>query len=433
MKSGRIVRAAARSRSRRSKNLYFGQERTWWRKAREALMSVILDARYSKDRILEVYLNEVYLGQRGSVSICGVQAASRYFFGRNVSDLSLAEAATLAGTDSQSRRLQPVHASGSRGASGATSFWTRCSTLGFADKAAVARAKAEPLRVASGGAGYAQRALRRRLRARAARGALLDRRCSPENGLEIYTTIDTLVQTRAEDALERGLDRLESGHPAHPPAEDTTSAAGLRRRDRSALRRDPRARRRARLPGQPVQSRDAGPAPAGVVLQAVRLPRGVPGRDGGERGGLTPASILDDSPFELVSGGQTWRPANYDGEFLGPCPARAALEGSRNVPTARAAQAVGMKRVDRGGESVRLHRALRSLAVVGSRALRRSRRSSSRRRTARSRRSALRVQPRIIQEVVARDGRKLEKRTPRCARPCRRRRPISSTTCCAAS
>src|SRR4029077_11446416 len=60
-------------------------------------MACALARAYSKDPILEVYLNEVYLGQRGSVSICGVQAASRYFFGRNVSDLSLAEAATLAG------------------------------------------------------------------------------------------------------------------------------------------------------------------------------------------------------------------------------------------------------------------------------------------------------------------------------------------------
>lgn len=77
VKSGRIVQGGSTITQQTVKNLYFSQERTWWRKIREASMSVILDSRYSKDRILEVYLNAVYLGQRGSVSICGVQAASR--------------------------------------------------------------------------------------------------------------------------------------------------------------------------------------------------------------------------------------------------------------------------------------------------------------------------------------------------------------------
>src|SRR6185436_11662588 len=73
------------------------QERTWWRKAREALFAAMLDFRYSKDRILEVYVNEVYLGQRGPVAICGFQAASRFYFGKDLRDLSVAESALLAG------------------------------------------------------------------------------------------------------------------------------------------------------------------------------------------------------------------------------------------------------------------------------------------------------------------------------------------------
>ena len=60
-------------------------------------MATILDARYSKDEILEAYLNEIYLGRRGSIGITGVGEAARYYFGKEVSDLDLAESATLAG------------------------------------------------------------------------------------------------------------------------------------------------------------------------------------------------------------------------------------------------------------------------------------------------------------------------------------------------
>ena len=60
-------------------------------------MAVILDARYSKDEILETYLNEIYLGRRGAIAITGVGEAARYYFGKEVADLDLAESATIAG------------------------------------------------------------------------------------------------------------------------------------------------------------------------------------------------------------------------------------------------------------------------------------------------------------------------------------------------
>ena len=78
------------------KNLYLSPERTLKRKATEAVMAVILDFRYSKDEIFEAYLNEIYLGQNGAIAITGVAAASRYYFGKDVSDLDLSEAAVLA-------------------------------------------------------------------------------------------------------------------------------------------------------------------------------------------------------------------------------------------------------------------------------------------------------------------------------------------------
>jgi penicillin-binding protein 1B len=79
------------------KNLYLTPERTVRRKAAEAAIAILLDARYSKDEIFEAYLNEIYLGQRGSIAIKGVGEASRFYFGKQVADLDPAESATIAG------------------------------------------------------------------------------------------------------------------------------------------------------------------------------------------------------------------------------------------------------------------------------------------------------------------------------------------------
>jgi penicillin-binding protein 1B len=407
--SGRIVQGGSTITQQTVKNLYFSQQRTWWRKVREALMSVILDARYSKDRILEVYLNEVYLGQRGSVSICGVQAASRYFFGRNVADLSLAEAATLAGLIRNPGGYNPfTHPD--RAVERRDLVLGAMLDLGFADKQAVARAKAEPLRVASGGAGYARAPYVVDI-VRAQLAELYSAQVLAENGLEIYTTIDTLVQARAEEALERGLVRLEAEVPL------VRRQKARRRLQGCVVVTDPRSGAILALVG----GRDYQDSQFNRATQARRQPgscfkpfvylAAFQAAMAGEDGGLTPASILDDSPFELVSGGQTWRPANYDGTFNGPLSARAALEESRNVPTARAAQSVGMSHVIATAKACGF---TESFDPLPSLALGAQEVTPLELATAYGTLATLgvRVQPRILQEVVARDGRKLERRAP---------------------
>lgn len=409
VKSGRIVQGGSTITQQTVKNLYFTQERTWWRKIREALMSVILDSRYSKDRILEVYLNAVYLGQRGSVSICGVQAASRYFFGRNVSDLSLAEAATLAGLIRNPGGYNPfTHPD--RAVERRNVVLDAMLEEGLADKAAVARAKVEPLRVASGGAGYAQAPYVVDF-VRAQLAELYSKQVLAENGLEIYTTIDSLVQASAEDALERGLAHLEADVPlirrqkarrrlqgcvivTDPRSGDILALVGGRDYQDSQFNRATQARRQPGSCFKPF-----------VYLAAFQAAMA------GDDGGLTPASILDDSPFELVSGGRIWRPANYDGTFVGPLSARAALEESRNVPTARAAQAVGLKEVIATAKACGFtenFEALPSLALGAQEV------TPLDLATAYGTLASLglNIQPHIVDGVEVRDGRKLEKRAP---------------------
>src|SRR5205807_9260023 len=90
------------------KNLYLNPERTWRRKAVEALMAVLLEARYTKQEILETYLNEIYLGQNGAVQIIGVEQAAQVYFGKHVTYLSLPEAATLSGMIRSPNVLSPL-------------------------------------------------------------------------------------------------------------------------------------------------------------------------------------------------------------------------------------------------------------------------------------------------------------------------------------
>jgi len=339
MRQGRIVQGGSTITQQTVKNIFLGQERTWWRKAREGLLSVMLDAQYSKERILEVYLNEVYLGQRGPVAICGVQAAARFYFGRDVADLSLGESALLAGLISSPGRYNPF-AHRERAVERRNLVLDTMRRLGKITAAEAEKASAEALQLASGSGGfgrapYAVDFVRTRL------AELVSPETLRWEGLRIYTTLDTTWQTHAEGALKAGLKRLEriargsTSQPLQgavvvidPQSGAVRAMVGGRDYAESQFNRVTHARRQ---PGSCFKP----------FVYAAGFERAIRG----ERMGFTPATLLDDSPFEMVSGGETWRPANYDGEYRGWVTVRTALEQSLNVPTVRAARRVGLDHV----------------------------------------------------------------------------------------
>lgn len=404
LRSARIVQGGSTITQQTVKNLYLGQERTWWRKLREAALSLVVDGRYSKDRILEVYLNEVYLGQRGPVAVCGVAAASRFYFGRDLPDLSLGESALLAGLirnpGGNNPFVHPKEAIARR-----NQVLAAMRELGSIDAEDERRARGESLRLASGKEGFS----RSPWIADFVRSQLADLygdRAVAREGLRVFTTVDTLLQESAQDALVRGLARLDdrargsrvSGAPLEgciivlePDTGAVLAMVGGRDYRRSQFNRAIQARRQPGSSFKPFVFLAA-------FEEAVR----------GDERGLTPASMLDDEPLVLRRPGIVWEPKNYDGRFRGPVTVRTTLEESLNVPTVRAALATGLDEVVRtarrcgfsnldrlpslalGAQEVTPMELAAAYGVLAA--------------------QGLRAQPFIVREVESREGERLERR-----------------------
>lgn len=343
LRSGRIVQGGSTITQQTVKNLYLGQQRSWWRKLREAPMALLLEARYPKDEILEVYLNQVYLGQRGSVAICGIEAAAYHYFGRGVEDLSTGEAALLAGLIRNPGGYNPfVHPE--RALARRDLVLEAMVEQGWLKGEEADRARREPLRLARGGGSFQHAPWAVEL-VRVQLAALGEGTDLAAGGLRVFTTVDPLLQEAAEAALRRGLERLERGRS------DLKRLARRHRLEGAVVVLDPRTGAVRAIVG----GRDFSRSQFHRALQARRQPgscfkpfvylAGFEAARTSRDSGLTPATLLDDEPVELEAGGRRWRPENYDGLFRGPVTAREALEQSLNVPTVRAALRVGLDRV----------------------------------------------------------------------------------------
>jgi len=318
-----------------SKSYFLTPERTFSRKLKELLISIMLEAMYDKDEILEIYLNEIYLGQRGSVSINGVGEAARFYFGKSVHKLSLSEAAALAGlikapnyyspyVDQErcrARRDQVLLAMQHRGlisaAMLATALQAPLETVGFAAYRTQAPYFVDYLETQ------------------------LENLYPPEVltgfGLSIYTTLDTQVQEAAESALQRGLERLERTYPAlqredpdrklqgaiivlQPKTGYIVAMVGGRDYRHSQFNRITQARRQPGSAFKPF-----------VFLSALDS--------------LTPVSLLDNTAQTYHLDGTTWCPQNIEPIPEKQVTLRRALAESINLATVDCAMRVGLDAV----------------------------------------------------------------------------------------
>ncbi len=326
------------------KNVYLTPERTLRRKAIEIVISVLLDARYSKDEILEAYLNEIYLGRRGSIAIKGVGEAARFYFGKQVSDLDLAESATIAGMIPAPNAFSPFR-SPKRTRDRRNRVLSLMQELQKIDRKNMEAAIASPLvprtrRVAKVIAPHFVDFVKGELTE--AYGEKMR-----TEGLQIYTTLDVDLQQAGQRAVTEGLGGLERRYRRLAAAarqaplqgaliqiEPQTGAVkvlvGGRDYQRSQFNRVTQAHRQPGSLFKPF-----------VMLAAFARRDLVPP--------VTPATVFHDSPITVEWGrrraAERWTPRNYDGGFRGPMSVRRALELSINIPTVRAALAADLSTV----------------------------------------------------------------------------------------
>lgn len=333
LRAGRFVQGGSTLTQQLIKNFYLTSERTLSRKLLELPMAVLLELHYSKDEILEAYLNEVYLGQSGSRAIHGFGLASQYFFARPVTELELHQVALLVGMVKgpswYDPRRHPERALKRRNLVLKMLF-----EQGHISQAEYEAARQRTLGVVK------QRSLHKGLYP--AYLDLVKRRLKEEyrdedlasEGLRIFTTLDPMVQNRAEAALEASLKQLEQRYGS--------KARGL---EASLVVTDPQTGEVLALIGgrNPRyegfnRALDALRPIGSLVKPAVYL--------AALERGYTLATPLEDEPFTLkLPDGSLWQPQNFDHRSHGVVPLHRSLALSYNQSTARLGMAVGLDAV----------------------------------------------------------------------------------------
>ena len=340
-KERRIAEGASTITQQLVKNVFLSPERTFTRKFKEVFRSLWLELRYSKDEILEAYLNEIYLGQDGALAIHGISRAARFYFAKDVKELTLADGALLAALIQGPNALSPFkHADKARARRNLIldvmleehAIKPAAHASAKAQKLGVRRERARPAFAAQ----FVDRV-------RADLAARVDEDAMSRAGFSVFTTLDAGYQAAAEAAVADQLATLEQAYPrlrrAKKPLQAGLIALDPRNGDVLAY-----VGGRKALRGTLDRVVNAHRQPGSVFKPVVALAALTRGR---EHGGdpITLATILEDAPLEILVDGKPWSPENHDHRFRGPVTTRRALEDSLNVPFTRLALETGLVRV----------------------------------------------------------------------------------------
>lgn len=331
LSAGRSVQGGSTLTQQLVKNLFLTNERTLKRKANEAYMAVLLDYNYSKERILELYLNEVFLGQNGNDEIRGFPLASLYYFGRPINELSFDQQALLVGMVQGASTYNP---------------WTKpqnaikrrnivlkiLETRGVIDQEMYQVLSARPLGVKNKeGLVASQPAFMQMVRSEL--NEKLGDKVKELSGAKIFTTLDPVAQTAAENAVENGvadlrksrkLDDIEGAMVVVDRINGEVRAmVGGSQPQYSGFNRALNARRSIGSLAKPP-----------LYLAALSEP---------DRFRLN--TWLKDEPLTVKVGNQNWSPRNYSRNFNGRMMLVDALAKSQNIPTVNLGLEVGLDQV----------------------------------------------------------------------------------------
>lgn len=349
LRAGRVVQGGSTITQQLVKNYFLQPERNLKRKIQEASMALILESLYTKDQLLEIYLNEIYLGQRGSVAVHGIGEAARFYFGRNVEDLTLAESATLAGMicgpNSYSPFTRPDAAKERR-----DTVLKRMLEIGKITREEYEKAVNEPLRVPTtfvpvNSSPYFVDYVKQQLQELYAQDVLAS------EGLNIYTSLHPEMAFAGEAAVREGLEELEREYPRLRSQDQPLQAA--------LIAVQPKTGAVMALVG----GRDYGESSFNRALHAYRQPGSAikPFIYLSALDQYSAVSRLPDEPISYSVDGSSWSPRNYDNRFRGRVSFRQALEESLNVPTVNLAMSVGLDKVIATLRTLNIHSPLQPM------------------------------------------------------------------------
>jgi penicillin-binding protein 1B len=329
-KAGRTVQGGSTLTQQLAKNLFLSQERSLWRKFQEAYIAVLIDHKYSKDSILESYLNEVYLAQNGATGVYGIGLASAFYFARPIDELRVEQIALLVaiikGPSYYNPRRNPTRALARRDL-----VLRLMLEHNYINSAQYRIAINSPLNLSN------VKALNNR--ANPAFVSLLNReltndvpaRIRNQNGLSIFTSISPLAQKNAELAIQNGVAKIQK-----KGQDDLEGAMVITDREYAEIR--------ALVSGKDVKyngfnrALDASRPIGSLVKPAVFLTA--------LDQGYHLSDILSDKEIILKnSTGQRWQPKNYDRKFRGEVTLEHALVKSLNVPTVNLGMQIGLDNV----------------------------------------------------------------------------------------
>jgi len=335
LKARRVVQGGSTITQQLVKNYFLQPDRSFKRKFLEAYMALVLEAMYSKEEILEMYMNEIYLGQRGSIAIHGFGEAALHYFGSNVEDLDLAEAALLAGMMRGPSIYSPVNnpeaSVGRRNV-----VLRRMLELEKISEEDFQKALETPLKLASRAlpvkvSPYFVDYVRQQLQ------ELYEPAVLESEGLSIYTSLHPQIARAAEKAVREGLEELD-GMVAQS---GTSSAAGPLQAALIVVQ--PRTGAVLALVG----GRDHAQSSFNRALHAHRQPGSAikPFVYLSALDDFSAVKRLDDSPVQYRVGGEWWTPRNYDGRYRGGVTFRQALKDSLNAATVHLAMEHGLEEI----------------------------------------------------------------------------------------
>ncbi len=326
LKAGRTVQGGSTITQQLVKNLYLTPRQSLWRKINEAMMALLLELHYDKQKILETYINEIYLGQDQERAIHGFGLASMYYYGKPMRQLSFDEMAMLIGMVKGASYYNPAR-NPERAAERRNVVIALMVKQGMVSAEQARKLSAKTLQVTH----HAKRGrypafvdlVKRQLR------NIYDAEDLKSEGLQIFTTLDPFVQQATEKAVFDvlpNLDRNKQGLQvaaivASPSNGDVLAVVGDKKPAFSGFNRALDARRHIGSLIKPV-----------IYLSALTQP---------DR--YTLASLLDDEPLRVMGDDKKiWQPKNYDRKYHGDVILYDALIRSYNIPAVRVGLDIGL-------------------------------------------------------------------------------------------